>query len=89
MANIKRRLERLEKILGHIGAPLIMVQPGETKEEAWQRHLAAHPEHAQAEVKIIITCSPQAGPPRLPPPQPQSPEPRRIPMPPRPLQITH
>jgi hypothetical protein len=87
--NFKRRLERLEKLLGHVGVPIIMVQPGETREEAWQRHLATKPESAEAGVRIVITCQTQAAPGvGSPPPRPQSPERERIPTPPRPLAIT-
>jgi hypothetical protein len=54
MASIKKRLERLEGGRPKRGAPIILVEPGETKEQAKQRHLAKHPEDKNAEVFIII-----------------------------------
>ena len=53
MASIKKRLERLEGGRQR-GIPLDVVNPGETKEQAKQRHLAKHPEDKNAELVIII-----------------------------------
>jgi hypothetical protein len=52
MANLKRRLQRLEG--AQLGAPIIIVRPGETEEEAWQKYLAEHPEDEKAEIAIYI-----------------------------------
>ncbi|MGD0828703.1 MAG: hypothetical protein ABSA09_11555 [Desulfobaccales bacterium] len=43
-----------------------MVRPGESREEARQRHLAEHPEHEKAEVIIFINTLDQ-DPPSAPP----------------------
>lgn len=55
MGNLKRRLERLER-LGRgrkkAGIVLIYVGPGDTKDEAIQRHLAQHPEDKDNEEVI-------------------------------------
>ena len=54
MGNLKRRVERLEGGRKGGGAAIIIVKPGETTEEAWQKHLAQHPEAGNAEMKIFI-----------------------------------
>ena len=66
MGNLKGRVERLEGGWRGRGAPIIIVYSGETTEEAWQRHLAEHPEDEKAEVKLIFKRSGQ-GPPGAPP----------------------
>ena len=87
MGNLKRRVERLEGGRKERGIPIIIVMRGESTEEAWQRHLAQHPEDKKAEVRIIIKRSGQDAPsapssPRLEPKDgPKAPEPA-------PLQIT-
>ena len=53
MGNLKRRLERLEGGGKEGGFPIIIVNPGESTEEALQKHLAQHPEDEKAEVRII------------------------------------
>jgi hypothetical protein len=62
MANLKRRLERLEKAQLRKSATVIVVKEGETKEEAWQRHLAQHPEDEKAEplIYLILNGEPPA-----------------------------
>jgi hypothetical protein len=55
VGNRKKRLERLEGPQER-GAPIIIVGRGETNEEAWQRHLAQHPEDAN-ETALIIRIS--------------------------------
>jgi len=45
--------------------------PGESTEEALQKHLAQHPEDEKAEVRIIITGSGQDPPSAPPPPRPE------------------
>ena len=57
MSSVKKRLERLERAQPK-GAPIILVENGETEEQTWQKHLAEHPEHADAKGVIIITISP-------------------------------
>jgi len=53
MASIKKRLERLEA--GRQGGlRIIVVNPGETKEQAKQRYLAEHPGDKGAEVVVFI-----------------------------------
>jgi len=70
MSNIKKRLERLERARSK-GFPIIIVEKGETPEEAWQKHLAAHPEDKDG-FAIILDCqAPPGGP---PPPRPQPPK---------------
>ena len=54
MGNFKGRVERLEGNQKAGGVPIIAVMPGESTEEAWQRHLAQHPESKTAEHIIII-----------------------------------
>ena len=57
MENLKQRIERLEGGR-EIGAVILYVEPGETQEEAWRKHLAKHPEHEKAETVIIVGFSP-------------------------------
>ena len=87
MGNLKGRMERLEGGRKGRGAPIIIVQPGETPEEAWQKHLAQYPDDENAEVRIIINCSAQAPPSAPPPPRPE-PEDRAHASGPAPLRIT-
>ena len=56
MGNLKKRLEHLGGGRRK-GAPIIIVEEGETSEDAWQRHLAEYPEDAEAEVRIVIQGS--------------------------------
>jgi hypothetical protein len=58
MGNLKRRVERLEGGRKGRGIPIIIVRPGETTEEAWQKHLAQHPEDEKAEVGIYLILPP-------------------------------
>lgn len=80
MANLKRRLDRLEGGRRGKGIPIIPVRDGETKEEAWEKHLAEHPEHATAELKLFILGKKQ-DPPGPPPPRPKPKEPEKAPGP--------
>ena len=59
MGNLKRRVERLEGGRKGRGIPIIIVHPGESEEEALQRHLAQHPEDEKAEVGIYLILSPR------------------------------
>ncbi|MFI5329536.1 MAG: hypothetical protein ACHQ2F_00655 [Desulfobaccales bacterium] len=52
----------------HVRLAIIEVRPGETREDAWIRHLADHPEAKYANVKIFnrtkydqVTLSPGTG----------------------------
>jgi hypothetical protein len=54
MGNLKGRVERLEGGRNRQSPAVIVVQAGETSEEAWQRHLAQHPEAEKAEVRMFI-----------------------------------
>lgn len=81
MGNLKRRIERLEGGRKERGIPVIIVGPGESSEEAWQRHLAQHPEDGKAEVRLVIKRSvrdPSNA------PQPPRPEPKENPKAPEP-----
>jgi hypothetical protein len=73
VGNLKKRVERLEGGRRVRGISVIIVHPGETKEEVLQRHLLAHPER-KTEPKLILDLS---GPgPELPSaPPPPRPEP--------------
>ena len=74
MGNLKRRVERLEAGRKGSGVSIIIVHPGETREEALQKDLAAPPEDKKAEVKIIINLSSgqdQDSPSAPPPPRPE------------------
>jgi hypothetical protein len=53
MGSHKQRVERLEGPQER-GASIIIVKPDETSEEAWQRHVAEHPEDENAEAAIYI-----------------------------------
>ena len=48
MGNLKKRLERLEGGRKGRGFTIIIVHPGETAEEAWQKDLALHPENEKS-----------------------------------------
>jgi hypothetical protein len=52
VGNLKKRLERLEG--GRRGTAVVVIQPGQTQEEAWQQHLAEHPEDEQAEKVFFL-----------------------------------
>ena len=65
MGNLKGRVERLEGGRKGRGLPIIIVHPGETAEEAWQKHLAQHPESEKAKGRINIRV--QAKVPQAPP----------------------
>ena len=87
MGNLKKRLERLEAGRKGSGVSIIFVLPGETAEEVWQKHLAAHPEREKGRVTMILDLSGQGSPGGPPPPRP---EPKYGPQAPGPgpLQIT-
>jgi len=87
MSNHKRRLERLERGRKGRGFTVIIVHPGETAEEAWQKNLAAHPESEKAKGRINIHVAGQDHPSGPPPPRPEPKESAKIPGP-GPLQIT-
>jgi len=88
MRNLKRRVERLEAGRKGRGIPIIIVQPGETKEEALQKYRAQHPENEKSEVRIIINLSGQdQGPPSAPPPPRPEPKYNSKPVGPDPLRI--
>jgi len=53
MGSHKKRVERLEGPQER-GAPIIVLGRGESEEEAWQRHLAEHPEDKNAATVIYI-----------------------------------
>jgi len=52
VSNLKRRLERLEG-LRPMRSLIICLEPGETPEEAWKKHLAKHPEDEKVENKLF------------------------------------
>jgi hypothetical protein len=54
VGNIKGRVERLEGGRKGRGAPIIIVKPGETTDEAVQKTLDQHPEADPDGLKIII-----------------------------------
>jgi len=54
MGNRKQRLERLEGGQRGRGASVIIVRPGETDEETWQKHLAQYPEDEKPKLRIVI-----------------------------------
>ena len=65
--SLKSRVKKLEKHMGKDrGWPIIIVQPGETKEQAIERDLAQHPEHKDCPGHIIFTTS-RSVPPQEPP----------------------
>jgi hypothetical protein len=87
MRSHKKRLERLERARPK-GFPIVIVEPGETWEEAWQKHLAKHPEDEKAEFRFILdSLSNQAASSGPPTPRPQPPK-RPGAAGTRPLQIT-
>ena len=55
MGNLPLRLELPETIGKYFGCRIAIVQvnSGETKEEAWNRNLAKHPEDIHASIKIF------------------------------------
>ena len=56
LRSIKRRVSKLEGQLGQKqGAPLIIVHPGETKEEAMEKHFQEHPDHRELQRFLFIT----------------------------------
>jgi hypothetical protein len=57
VGNLKGRVGRLEDGRKGRGVPIIVVGPGESQEEAVQRHLAQKPEDEKAELKIIVNLS--------------------------------
>jgi hypothetical protein len=96
LREIKRRVKKLERQVGRKrGMPIIIVQPGETVEQAEERHLWEHPEDRERK-PIIINCSqamateePSAGPPPRPgQEQPQAPYRGGLYEDDKPLQIT-
>jgi hypothetical protein len=57
MKSIKKRLEKLENRTMPQKTVYLMVGwevPGETEEEAWERHLREHPEDKDATNKILF-----------------------------------
>jgi hypothetical protein len=89
VGNLKGRVERLEGGRKGSGFTIIIVNPGETTEEAVQKDLAAHPENEKAEGMIIINLSgaSQDSPGAPPPPRPEPKYSAQYPGP-GPLQIT-
>jgi len=87
MGNLKRRVERLERARKGTGFSILIIRPGETREEVWQRYLAAHPEREKSGVVMILDLSGQGSPGGPPPPRP---DPKYGPQAPGPgpLQIT-
>ena len=89
MGNLNQRLERLEGGRRVRERPVILiVQPGETKEEALQKYRAQPSENEKGEVRIIINLSGQdQGPPSAPPPPRPEPKYNGKPVGPDPLRI--
>ncbi len=87
MGNLKKRLERLEGSRKGRGFAIIIVHPGETAEEAWQKDLALHPENEKAKGRINIHISGQGPSGCPPPPRPEPQDTAKVPGP-GPLQIT-
>ena len=56
MGNLKGRVERLEGGRERQALNIIIVYPGENRDEVWQKHLAAHPE-LKAEPTMILDIS--------------------------------
>jgi len=71
VGNLKGRVERLEGGRKGRGISIIIVGPGESTEEALQKHLAQHPEDEKAEERIIIKGSGQDPSSAPPPPRPE------------------
>ena len=80
MANLKRRLERLEGGQRGKGMTIIVTAHGETSEEAVQRHLVKHPEDEKSD-KLVIGGTGQEAPNAPPPPRPEAKEPAKAPGP--------
>lgn len=60
MGNLKQRLERLEGGRRVRERPVILiVRPGESTEEVWQKHLTQHPEDEKAGPRINLHLSGQ------------------------------
>ena len=53
MGNLNRRIMRLESQAGAEVA-LIVVKPGETEEQAQERHFAQYPEHRSARKQFLV-----------------------------------
>jgi hypothetical protein len=56
VGNLKKRLERIERLQGRRNA-VVVIKPGQTKEEAWKEHLALHPEDEKAETVFVLNYS--------------------------------
>jgi hypothetical protein len=70
--SMKNRVKRLEKRSGTKGGLcLILMQPGETSEQARERYLAQHPQAGDASAFIIIQGPPSHDP-CSPPPRPST-----------------
>ena len=55
LRSIKRRVSKLEGQLGRKqDAPLMIVLPGGTKEEAMEKHFREHPDHRGCEPVLIL-----------------------------------
>jgi hypothetical protein len=68
MSSLKKRVERLERAQGKGGVAIIILNDGETREEAWQRYLAKNPGAEDAGAKIFIQGPPSPDSPCGPPP---------------------
>jgi len=76
VGNLKRRLERLERLhrsRKQEGIVLICVGPGETSEEVIQRHLAQHPEDKDNEEILYLIIDASGWAPKNQDSSPQSP----------------
>ncbi len=64
MTNLKNRMDRLEGRRKRKINPIIVVEAGETEEEAWQKYLAENPEIDEKDIggRIIIMGDPDASP---------------------------
>ena len=45
---------RMLELAGRCGFTIVLVKPGKTEEEAWQDHLAEHPEDKEAEKVFFL-----------------------------------
>jgi hypothetical protein len=94
LRSIKKRVSKLEGQLGRKKSfGIIIVQPGETKEEAQERHIREHPEDRKRDNFIIISTIQGEGYIGGPPPypgqeQPQGPYRGELSEDDKPLQIT-
>ncbi len=89
MGNLKKRIERLEEDRKVRGFMVIIADPGETGEEALQKHLAEHLEDNDEPKNIFGRATAGQDPPSGPPPRPQPPDPPKLEAKSRrPLQIT-